>query len=137
MYYIIYNNRLTGNSVLYIYIYYVQPRTGASYDVQPPNIFCLYKRGIARVTQGCNSFHDIVILYDMTKNGIIFLSPIRRRLKINVKQKYNTSDWFYTTYTAHTTQRLTICIYIYTHKLYSARSPAFVLNIIMMTHPLL
>jgi len=50
----------------------------------PPNIFCLYIRGFARITQGRNSFHDIVILYTMTKNEIGFLRSIKR-LKINVK----------------------------------------------------
>lgn len=59
-----------------MYTYYVQPSASASYNVYcltpQPNIFWLYIRGIARVTQGCNSFHDIVILYGMTKNGIIF-----------------------------------------------------------------
>jgi len=134
MYYIIYDNRLIQVTLYYIRIYikrimYSLVRVPLIWCLGPPNICRFYTRGIGRVTQGCNSFHDIVILYDMTKNGIISVSPIRRRFKINVRQKYNTSDWFYTT------RRLTI--YIHTNKRYSARAPACVLNIITITRPLL
>jgi len=78
----------------------------------PPNIFCLYIiRGFAPITQGCNSFHDIVIFYDMTKKEISFLRPIKR-LKMNVKQKYNTSNWFYMTYTHDVTSHYIVPTYL-------------------------